>query len=364
MRTMAARIKPWEAGSEFHWMPLAHGSRKPYYLTAANLYSCGRSALAGILQYGREVLGWKRLWIPSYYCPEVVETIFATGISAEFYFDSPMDQVIVPRDILPGDAILIVNFFGVKSREEYEEIFRLEIPVIEDHSHDPWSLWVMQSQASYLTASLRKTLPIPDGGATWSNIGSHLPPQPAQKGQSSNVSVEKIEAMLLKTLYLAGKISDKERYLELFNSAKHNLCLSTVDQQCGEEPISELSKGILTSFPWRGWRAKRLANYRRLRQQVLEKSGMKILESNDRDVCPFMMTVLFSTRKKRDQMKKRLIKNSIYPAIIWPIEESHAWASERAKILSGQILSIHCDGRYSLTDMDKIAAIFNQGIVP
>lgn len=361
---MAARIKPWESGSEFHWMQLAHGPSKPYYLTESILYSCGRSALAGILQYGREVLGWKRLWIPSYYCPEVVETIFATGISAKFYFDSPADRVIVPRDVLPGDAILIVNFFGVKIREEYEEFFRLGIPVIEDHSHDPWSLWAMQSQASYLTASLRKTLPIPDGGATWSNIGSPLPSQPSQEDQSSSVPAEKIEAMLLKSLYLAGKISDKERYLELFNSAKQKLCLSTVEQQCGEESISELSKGIFASFPWRAWRAKRLANYQRLRQRVPEQSGMKILESNGQDVCPFMMTLLFPSRKKRDQMKNKLIEHSIFPAIIWPIEGNHTWASERAKILSGQILSIHCDGRYSLADMDKIAAIFNQCIVP
>lgn len=361
---MAARIKPWEAGSEFHWMQLAHGPSKPCYLTAAILYSCGRSALAGIIQYGREVLGWKRLWIPSYYCPEVVETIFATGISAKFYFDSPVDRVIVPRDVFPGDAILIVNFFGVKSREEYAEFFRLGIPVIEDHSHDPWSTWAMQSQASYLMASLRKTLPIPDGGAIWSNNGSPLPSQPLQKGPSSSVPVEKIEAMLLKTLYLAGKISDKARYLELFNSAKQKLCLATIDRQCGEEPISELSKGILASFPWRAWRARRLANYRRLRQQVPEQSGMKVLDSNGQDGCPFMMTLLFPSRKKRDQMKKRLIEHSVFPAIIWPIEGSHTWASERAKILSGQILSIHCDGRYSLADMDKITETLSQCIVP
>ncbi len=364
MRTMAARIKPWESGSEFHWMQLAPGPGKPNYLTAANLYSCGRSALAGILQYGREALGWKRLWIPSYYCPEVVKTILATKISAKFYFDSPADRVIVPRDVLPGDAIIIVNFFGVKSREEYEEIFRLEIPVIEDHSHDPWSLWAMQSQANYLTASLRKTLPIPDGGATWSNIGSPLPPQSSPKAQSSSVPVEKIEAMLLKTLYLAGTISDKARYLDLFNAAKQKLCLSTIGQQCGEEGISELSKAILTTFPWRAWRAKRSANYRRLRQQVREQSGVKVLESNRQDICPIMMTLLFPSRKKRDLAKKRLIEHSIFPAVIWPIDGSHAWASERAKILSGQILSIHCDARYSLVDMDKIAAIFNQCTVP
>ena len=364
MRTMAVRIKPWETGGEFNWMQLAPGRSKPYYLTAANLYSCGRSALAGIIQYGREVLEWKRLWIPAYYCPEVVETILAIGISTKFYFDSPVDRVIVPRDVLPGDAILIVNFFGVKSREEYEEIFRLGIPVIEDHSHDPWSLWAMQSQASYLTASLRKTLPIPDGGATWSNIGAPLPPQPSSNGKSSSVPAEKIEAMLLKTLYLAGKISDKARYLELFNDAKQQLCLSTIDRQCGEEPISELSKVILNSFPWRAWRGKRSANYWRLRQQVREQSGMKVLESNRQDVCPIMMTLLFPSRKKRDMTKERLIEHSIYPAVIWPIEGSHAWASERAKILSGQILSIHCDGRYSLADMDKIAATLSQCIIP
>jgi hypothetical protein len=40
--------------------------------------------------------------------------------------------------------------------------------LVEDHSHDPFSPWAVGSSADYAFCSLRKTLPVPDGGLLWS----------------------------------------------------------------------------------------------------------------------------------------------------------------------------------------------------
>lgn len=355
---MKAEINPWESGSEFQWLQLRKRSGKSAYQPEMRLYSCGRTALAGLIKYGMDFLGWRRLWIPCYYCPEVVASIRATGIKTNFYHDSPADAVEVPTDVSADDAILIVNYFGRKSRSDYAGVYALGIAVIEDHSHDPWSRWAIQSTAGHLVASYRKTLPVPDGGVLWSNVGAPLPPQPKANKKAGSGVPEKIEAMLMKAMYFDGIIAEKEGYLDLFNQAKQNLAEQTTQKDGGGEAISEISQAILNSFPWHNWRERRRTNYRHLRQQIPEWSDVKILEAQSRESYPFMLTLLFSARNKRDIVRKHLIENSVYPAVIWPLDEiNEPWADEWARTLSGRILSIHCDGRYSLADMDKIAAI-------
>ncbi len=81
------------------------------------------------------------------------------------YSNSPCDKVVLPTSVRKGDVLFIVNFFGLKAAGDYEKARELGIPVIEDHSHDPWSQWAIHSKADYVLVSLRKTLPIPDGGA-------------------------------------------------------------------------------------------------------------------------------------------------------------------------------------------------------
>ena len=358
---MTALIKPWETGSEFHWMLLPPVSGETTLPINAQLYSCGRTALASLLQFGMASLGWKRLWIPTYYCPEVVDTIFSTGIELAFYYDAPFDSVSLPSDIKHGDTILVVNFFGVKSMEEYAGVFQLGIPCIEDHSHDPWSTWAMENRADYNIASFRKTLPIPDGGAVWSNSGAQLPEKPVGNSRSASEIGEKIEAMLLKTIYLAGGLSEKEKYLMLFNHAKTKLAYSTRSARKSETPISTISEAILNVFPLRSWRTQRVANLRYLQENLSGWADVEIMEQHGFDMCPFMFTLLFSSREKRDIVKNGLISHSIYPAIIWSLEEKSCdWAGTRATELSGRILSIHCDGRYSLEDMDRIVAVLSE----
>ena len=358
---MSATIGPWEVGSEFHWMNLSTFSDEAALPTNALQYSCGRSALAGLIKFGMASMGWKRLWIPTYYCPEVVDTVFSTGIEVAVYFDTPFDPVSVPVNINCGDAILLVNFFGMKAMDEYAGIFQLGIPIIEDHSHDPWSPWAKESRADYSIVSYRKTLPIPDGGAVWSSTGSLLPAEPVENDRTAAEVGEKIEAMLLKTIYLAGGISDKMKYLALYDQAKERLAESTVDNNNDTTAISAVSKAILNIFPWRSWRTQRLENYRYLRQKLIHSGNMGILECQGIGSCPFMLTLQFSSRQKRDMVKEGLIERSIYPAIIWRLDGKNCnWAGKRAVELSGRILSIHCDGRYSLGDMDRVAVSLSE----
>jgi len=360
---MIARMKSWEEGSEFHWMDLPTFSEEEAYPSQAVLYSCGRAALVDLIKFGMVSLGWKRLWLPSYNCPEVVDAIFFTGIEVAVYFDTPFNAVSAPTDIRRGDVVFVVNVFGMKAMADYADIFQLGIPVIEDHSHDPWSQWAMESRADYILVSYRKTLPIPGGGAFWSNTGSLLPVEPFETDRTTAEIGEKLEAMLLKTIYLAGGISDKNKYLALYTQAKKRLDELARADKYDKKAISAIARVMLSVFPWRVWRSKREENYQYLRQQLGQQKDMIILERNKIETCPFMLTLLFASRHKRDVVNQRLIERSIYPAIIWPLNrENCEWAGETSIELSGRMLCIHCDGRYSSEDMDKVAIALSECI--
>lgn len=358
---MIAGESRWEAGSEFHWMQIRSFTEKSPFSGKAHLYSCARMALASLLQFGMNELGWKRLWIPAYNCPESVSTILSTGIEVGVYFDNPVDEVSAPKRIRSGDVISVVNYFGLKEMTEYKEVFNAGIPVIEDHTHDPWSKWATQSIADYSIASLRKTLPIPDGGALWSNIGAPMPPEQMITSFISPFSSERVAAMLLKSIYLSGGSSNKEEYLKMFTRAKIKIDHATTHLIEKPESISRVSRTVLNSFPWHQWRELRHTNYLYFHKKTGLTSDIQALGRENPEIYPFSLVFVFDARDRRDTIKQRLIARSIYPAVIWPINsKSCPWADERAVYLSERLLSIHCDGRYGQQDMDKMATIFSE----
>ena len=354
----------WEAGSEFHWPQLPSVLAEPALPGSASLYSCGRTALAALLQFGMKELGWRRLWIPTYNCPDVVNTILSIGIQALTYSDNPCETAQMPENIKTGDVIFLVNFFGMNDEAEYAGFFQAGVPIIEDHSHDPWSTWAMGSKADYIIASLRKTLPIPGGGALWSNIGAPMPSAPAAECHTSQVIAPKLQAMLLKSIYLSGGLTSKPEYLRLYEKAIMEFNLATTLPNLQIEDMSPISKYLLSIFPWRHWREIRLANSTYFHENVRLRSDIRFIGNKKPGMYPFSQVLLFAEPDQRTRVQDRLIARSLYPAILWPINKTDCpWADEKAVNISERMLSIHCDGRYGQDDMEKIVNIFSECVL-
>ena len=73
----------------------------------------------------------------------------------------------------------------------------------------------------------------------------------------------------------------------------------------------------------------------------------------------FSLVLLMENREKRDMVRKRLIDNCVYPAILWNVPGE---ASEASRGFSSRMLSIHCDGRYTEEDVRQLADILNKAI--
>ena len=347
---------PWEQGSEFHLM---ENIRKDEHFESpwnrnGLFFGTGRDAIKAILVFGMASMGWKRLWIPAYFCQKVVGAILETGINVRCYqswYPGKRGENDFPYTVIRGDVVLIVNHFGLNSEIKFGFDRSNASAIIEDHTHDPWSSWAYKSKADYCIASLRKTLPVPDGGVLWSPTNQELPVLPPITEEHRYAAGNKLEAMRLKDLFLKGIIIDKSEYRTLSTSGEANLCGRNVSA------ISEWTAQKLGEFPVFEWRKARKRNHQALLEALLTLLRVQVIRSSiESDIVPFSFILLFKSAECREFVRLRLIRASIFPAIFWSLEEPAIQGIPEEYVeASKRMLSLHCDMRYSTHDMHRVA---------
>ena len=339
-----------EFGSDFHYIPDTEGGGKTFYdfFPHANLYADGRQALIHL--YHSQ--GWQRLWVPEYFCYDVIASLKEAGLNLMFYQDWPDDHddgntlENIQRNgyFRHTDAVLRVNYFGMRSRRRAEHLS--VAAVVEDHTHDLIGDWAVHSTADWCIASLRKTLPLPEGGMLWSPKGLHLPEAPEHSAQNEEIAAIRWEAMKLKAGYLAGEEIEK---------AAFRAGLVNTEEYFDHAPVCSLDKASLAyleSFNVREWYGRKRENWNAL--QEIRKDGVHILRPENVDGYPFSLILLFDSIDKRDRVRKALIEHQVYPAILWNIP---APTDREIFHFSRGMLSIHCDGRYSSDDILQLKSI-------
>ncbi len=156
------------------------------------------------------------------------------------------------------------------------------VEIIEDHTHDPYSKWAYNSRSDWCIASLRKTLPIPDGGVLWSPVRNSLPIQAVVTRTRSEASLKKLVGMYLKAAYLVGARTQKEDFRAL---------LTTGEEQIAAGEISGIlpwSASLVDRFPIEIWRESRTKNHNVLCDRLQNVRWLHIRNKDDEiDRCPF-----------------------------------------------------------------------------
>ena len=197
----------WEAGSELHLSSETGTASLPWDGKPVTLWGSGRDAIRGLFEWGQQRHGWRRLLMPSYFCQDVVGSTQRSA-SVEIYPWAPTDRATPPVVTGPGDVVFIAAMFGAAPTVEVQG----PGAIIEDHSHDLLAPWAISSTADYAIVSLRKTLPLPDGGAAWSPAGHELPPEPEATDAHARSVLERLSAMILKRMYLDGDPIEKDAF--------------------------------------------------------------------------------------------------------------------------------------------------------
>lgn len=338
-----------EYGSDFHYLD-SYQSRRAHltdvYHDAWYLADGRQCLIALIRQYG-----WKRIWMPEYFCYEVIESLRQmTDIEIVFYQDFPTNDARGTVATLPyrdGDVLLRVNYFGMRDFREERDV---PVPIIEDHTHDLLGHWSLYSVADWCIASLRKTLPIPEGGMMWSPKELKVESLEFRgDNECRDIAVQRWKAMEMKAAYLRGENVKKEDFRKILVETEAWF------DTAGPVLIDERTMRFIEELDINAWYNAKKRNWRMLCQLVNTKA--QILRPDDESCNMFSFAILAPTRELREQWRKGLIERKIYPAVLWNVPEK---AHSSVKDISDRILSIHCDGRYSAEDIENMAKLINQ----
>jgi len=331
-----------EFGSDFHIVD-NYFSGKPSLKNIykdLKLFADGRQCIIALIQEYK----WKRIWMPQYFCYEVIESIRTTGVQIAFYLDYPCyEEIKSIKNITfkEGDVLLRVNYFGLRYFRSEKSV---PVPVIEDHTHDILGHWALHSDASWCIASLRKSLPLAEGGMLWSPKGYQLNNRYISKKENNDLAETRWMSMRLKMDYLTRKTLDKEIYREIQIKTEElfsNLPVSAIDEK---------SNKYIDKLDINAWYLSKRENWTVLCNNF--SRHIKILQPENDSCNMFSWIVLAETNEERERIKKALIDNLIYPAVLWNVPDT---LDEEVVDFSKRMLSIHCDGRYSNEDMQEMS---------
>jgi hypothetical protein len=350
-----------EYGSDPHWVdlelePKPGAAAEVPWTSGAPLFGSGRDAMRVLVDWGMREQGWRRIWLPSYYCqemPAALRELTPRGLTLCAYPDGPDDPepAIGAISVRPGDVVLVANQLGTRRPPAALDDLTQRAVVVEDHSHDLAAPWAMRSQAHYAIASLRKTLPLPDGGVAWSPRGLPLPPEPELTEEHASAAFARLTAMILKARYLAGEPISKAAFLAEARSGADRIAEGPASG------IATVSRELLPTLPISAWRRRRRRNFRTLLEALGPLDPTRVLEPPPGG-APYALTFVMDTRDRRERVRQGLIAADVYPAILWSLDEPAVEGIPAEHVqLARRMLSVHCDQRYGDADMVRVAEI-------
>ncbi|SDT50590.1 hypothetical protein [Actinoplanes derwentensis] len=334
---------PREIGSEFHWDPAVllsdeRGGLPGWLPERRSLFATAAGALSALLG---SFPG--RLHVPSYFCMGVAEFL-SHQMPIVFYRHLPGGTgpdfgTLRVRD---GDVVLAQNLFGCEDGGPWDDWMRAHpgVPVVEDHSHDPFSSWACASTASYVVASLRKTLPLPDGALLWSPRGLDLPEPSGPPAPGADL---KLAAMLLKGAWLDGRPVPKDHFRRLQTAGERQLLGSA-------GPASAVTAALLPLLDIAGVRSVSALNSAEVAAALGVKAG------------GFRVQLMCRSSVERDELLRFLAGQGIYAPVHWRQDRDGFWSADPAAAdLADRMLTLPVDHRCGPGDLRRIAEAVKSG---
>jgi hypothetical protein len=339
-----------EIGSDFEYVDDSyllprHLGRAWATLGGASYLASGRQAL---LVVAREIRsrGYSRVFLPQHHCESmrgpfeyaglvtVLVPVAANDLAMDAY---ALDELI---DTHGTGAILHCETFGIRTRADLLDVLssqaRKGIPVISDDTHtlfDP-----SPGPYAYRVASLRKLLPLADGG-----YAMGLDDEFSSVGNAEAFVALRERAAAEKTAYLHGDHQDK-RHLRTFAQAER-----LAEELVEPAPMSQQSSALLLRLNLGALAERRSANAAAL-IATLDAGGQVEVVGVGAAAVGARPYVAIRTRDGA-KLRRQLVPLGIYCPIHWPrpggLAADASWDSG--------LLSLPVDHRYDHADMVRIA---------
>lgn len=303
-------------------------------------YASGRTALYQILKSLKSRRN--SIWLPDWLCHTMVDAVVKAGYQYRFYELSDKFKVTLDAldysDFQDGDAVLMVNYFGLQDLACTAKGIKEAYPnavVIEDDVQAYWAFTEKENPfADYRFTSLRKALPIPDGGLVCTKR-----PIPIVTGKNTFAPL-KIQAGVMKHNRGNKGIKDED-YLTLFRRG------DALIPDNYDSVMSNESRCLFAGLDFQKAKRQRQANAIYLLNGLAAK-GIKPLIEVSHDCVPLFIPIYL---ENRDEVRKRMFHHEVFCPVHWPHD---GMTIKKGKEMAEHELSLILDQRYGFKDMDDI----------
>jgi len=317
--------------------------------------STGRAAIKFILSNIIKKVKIKKCWLPSYLCETIIQPFRELNLDYEFYNlkeNLQLDIDYLSRRIEKNDLVFTINYFNLLHNNKVIEFLKKlknnNVIIIEDLTHSFLSNNINFPRiGNYSIISLRKWFGMPDGGIAISNNDLFDKNLIVKKSFYDFVYL-RLKYAILKNFYLNKIINKKDSFREIHNKAEElaNLTIRLNAMSC-------ISKTILNSIDFNNVIYKRRKNFKYLLSSFKNLDNIDILCKNLKEgICPIGFPIIVA---RRDVLREYLTTNKIYCPIHWLLPEEIPKKFTYPYFLSQNIITIPCDQRYSIEDMEMIA---------
>lgn len=349
-----------EIGSEF-WLESPLFNIVPRALKTEDkrirYLSTGRSALNYILsdmKLDKNYRHIKKIFLPSFCCESMISPFFYNDYEVEFYsllFKNGDIEAILP-ELSEEEGILLTSYFGFHSSKTlmYLNHKCLENAgvVIYDNTHS----WLcnnenLKSKFDYIFTSYRKWIYCPGIAKAEKEKSDFLIEVP------DRIDINFIEmrnaAAVAKQQYIINNKGEKDYFLNQFKCAE-----KMIQNEKGYSACDEYSYHILENVDKEKIRKTRRRNAKFLLDKINDLDFINplfdVLHENDSPLC---VPVVVNSQY-RDFIRCALVEKELYLPIHWPLSTFHQKLTFQEKQIYESELSLVCDQRYDLEDMQRI----------
>lgn len=302
----------------------------------------------------------KRVLIPAYTCQTVITPFEEAGWQCEYYSikrNLRIDLKGLENAITKHKPSLLVvhPFFGMDLNEEevaaMNGIKEKGVEIVLDLTQCLFSS-KQYSFASFIVASYRKWMSIPDGGYLINNTDSVKILQP--ETENEEFTDREIAAMYLRGQYF----SNEEQRTKAISIRLSKVADHIADSNITPHKISQVAYNLMVKVDLEKNQKSRFANYTYLFNNIKESDKVLKVCHNMAAVttAPLYFTIFV---QDRPSLQRVLVQDSIYAPLIWPVEDERVLIDDEIKYIYEHILAIPCDQRYDEDDMRRAVEIIN-----
>jgi len=317
-------------------------SSTPHFLTEQAILFLNASSGISLLI---KMLSPPQVWMPSYLCDSMLRAVDQDITAIRFYemnYDLTVPKLGWIQAVRPEDLVVLVDFFGfpldkgcaIRAKKQGAWI-------LEDACQALLSGEVGQF-SDFVLYSPRKFLGVPDGGVLILN----------HKIEFDSIKLKSPPVDWWLTAFSAAVL---RREFDLHGGSRHWSKLfqeTETEFPIGPYAMSELSEMLLKhTFDFSTIAQRRIENYQLLADSL---SNLALFPTLPNKVVPLGFPIRV---KKRDSVRESLFDNEIYPPVHWPIQGIVPKRYKDSHRLSAKIMTLPCDQRYNIRDMERIAQV-------